>query len=48
MVTAKTLSENYVGKDLISLKEINSKYASDSQWHNKIAVISKVIIKNIN
>lgn len=48
MVTAKTLNENYVGENLISLKEINSKYASDSQWNYKIAVISKIIVRNIN
>lgn len=39
--TALLLQGEYIGKGMISLKNINSKYASDKTWHTQIDSLAK-------
>lgn len=48
MTTARTLRHNYVDRGLISTIQINSRYATDQGWANKVSSITGRAIKLIN
>lgn len=43
IATAKLLQESYVSIGLVDLKSINSRYATDKEWHNKVNWIADSI-----
>jgi len=47
LTTARVLSENYIGDDLLSIKQIGDRYASDSRWSNKVSLIADNIYDKV-